>query len=158
MAKITRKQFVTYLNVTPSTTATYFKLGEDLEEMNTELNNNVEEKTNILGESSVNITKGNPVTSVDPIILNSSDDLYTYIQDLIDNNKELDDLITDIIEVKTWETPVGDSYPATKRTVKINIQSYGGDTNGYQAPFQLHEYGSPVDGDFDIVLLTFTAT
>jgi hypothetical protein len=158
MAKITRKQLATYINATPSSTATYQLLGTDIEEMNVDMNFEVESKTNILGESSISITNGTRTSTVEPYIADSGTDLHTFLQDIIDNRKELDDLITDIVEVKKWESPTGDSYPAIKKQVKIEITSYGGDDEGYKIPFNLHFTGTDTAGTFDVALETFTAS
>ena len=158
MAKVNRKQVATYINTTPTSTASYLRLGADLEELTTELNNEVEETVNILGEASVTINNGNPVTTVEPYMFNVGDGLAEYLQDIIDTRKEGDDLITDIVQVKLYESPTGDAYPAVKYPVKTNVTSYGGDTTGYQIPFDLHHYGTPVAGTYDITANTFTAS
>jgi len=158
MSKITRKELLTYIDATPSATATYYVLGTDIEEQNVDMNYEVESKTNILGEASINITNGIKTTTIDPYIAESGTDLHDFLQDIIDNKKELDDLITTIVEVKKWETPTSDSYPAIRKQVKIEITAYGGDTEGYKIPFNLHFTGTQSVGNYDVVLDTFTAS
>ena len=58
----------------------------------------------------------------------------------------LDDLLTDVVEVKLWRTGESGAYPATKETAYIEVVSYGGDTTEYQIPFTLHYTGEKVKG------------
>ena len=39
----------------------------------------------------------------------------------------------------------------------IEVVSYGGDTTGYQIPFNVHSTGNRVKGTFDLATKTFTA-
>jgi hypothetical protein len=41
--------------------------------------------------------------------------------------------------------------------VYIEVNSYGGDTTGYQIPFTLHYTGNKVKGSFDVSTKVFTA-
>ena len=52
--KIKRKFMAHYINANKSGSATYTRLGKDLEEYKIEMNANTEKKSNILGETSVN--------------------------------------------------------------------------------------------------------
>jgi hypothetical protein len=156
VAKIKRKEYEHFINVTPTETATYEQLGLDLETLEVAMNLNVETTQNILGQSSINISNGTKTASVEPYFADEGTGLHTLLQGFIDNQSELDDLQTDVVEVKKYESPTGDAYPAIKKTVKIEIVSYGGDNSGYQIPFNMHFTGVDVAGDYDVVLGTFT--
>lgn len=158
MGKITRKEHKVYINATPSATASYVLLGGDLEELNFEMNNQVESTLNILGESSIKVNKGNVQASVEPYYAEAGTTLFTFLQSIIDDGKELDEVKTDIVEVKGWETPTGDAYPAIKKECYIEVVSYGGDTTGYQIPFNVHLKGVNTEGTFDVVTRAFTAS
>ena len=149
MDKIKRKQHQVFINTTPSATATYEQLGADLEELLIESNKNVESTQNILGESSVKITNGTETATVDPIYADKDTTLFTLLQGFIDDVSELDDLATDILEVKAWETPDGTQYPCYKENVYVEITSRGGDVTGYQIPFNLHLTGTKTLGAYD---------
>ena len=80
------------------------------------------------------------------------------LQDIIDNQLVLDDLKSDVIEVKLWEGEAnGTTFPAYREDVYIEVTSYGGDTTGYQIPFTLHYTGVKVKGTFDVATKKFTA-
>ena len=70
----------------------------------------------------------------------------------------LDDLKTDIVEVKLWETESSGAYPAVKEECYVEVSSYGGDTTGYQIPFNVHYTGVKTTGTFNVSTKTFTAS
>ena len=158
MSKIARKLMAHYVNATPSSTATYVRLGKDLEEYNVELSANVESKANILGETSTIIDSYEVSGSVEPYYAETGDDLFEYLQDIVDDRKTLDDLKTDIVEVHLWdETTTTGTYVAYKEDAIIEVTSYGGDTTGYQIPFTVHHIGNRVKGKFVLQTKVFTA-
>ena len=156
--KIKRKESTLFINVTPSAAASYELIGSDLEELVNALNMNVDSATNILGESKITITSGNKQASVDPYLADSEDGLFTLLEGFIDNNSELDDLKTDVVRVKAWETPTEGAYPAVKEECYIEIVSYGGGTDGYQIPYNIHYTGETTAGTFNPTTGTFTAS
>ena len=141
--KIQRKYMAHYLNAAfGEEPASYVRLGRDLEEYAPELSANVEKKTNILGQTSVVIDSYQKQGEVTPF--------YAEDGDLV-----LDDLKTDIVEVKLWDEQSG-AYPAVREECYIEIVSYGGDTTGYQIPFNVHYTGVKTKGTFDPADSTFT--
>ena len=160
MANIERKFLAHFINATPSSTATYERLGKDLEELNIEMNPEVEEKKNILGENSIKISSYAPQSSVEPFYADDGTDLHAFLQEIIDNRAVLDDLKTDVVEVQLWEETGNNTgvYKAFKDKVFIEISSYGGDTTGYQIPFNVHYTGERTEGTFNLSTKTFTAT
>lgn len=161
MAKIERKYLAHYINAAASGTAeaSYVRLGKDLEEFSPELSAQVDTKKNILGESSILISSYEKTGSVEPYYAEKGDPLFDRLQSIIDEQKVLDDLKTDVVEVKLWEGEEGGtSFPAYKEEAYIEVTSYGGDTTGYQIPFNLHFTGNKVKGTFDVKTKTFTPT
>lgn len=156
--KYVRKLMAHYINATPSEdTATYERLGKDLEEFNREFNYETEEKENILGEVAVDVYGAKPTAEVDPYYAREGSKLADWIQKIIDQRLELDDLKTDVVNVHLWKTPAsGTAYEAVKESVIVEVTSDGGDTTGYQTPFTIHYLGDPVVGTFDISTKTFT--
>ena len=69
----------------------------------------------------------------------------------------LEDLKADVVEVKLWDMGKDGSYPAVREECYIEVNSYGGDTSGYQIPFTLHYTGRKEKGSFDVTTKTFTA-
>ena len=82
--------------------------------------------------------------------------MFEKLQVIIDGQLVLEDLKTDVVEVKLWQE--GEKgFPAVKETAYSEVVSYGGDTTGYQIPFKLHFTGERVSGCFDVAAKTFSA-
>jgi hypothetical protein len=140
-------------------TPNYVRLGDDLEEFNVEMNANVETTRNILGGVSTKVDSYEPQASVEPYYAEAGNPLHTRLQKIIDERQTLDDLKTTVVEVHLWEEVEGSagSYVAYKENAIIEVVSYGGDTTGYQIPFNIHHTGNRVKGKFDVATKTFTA-
>ncbi len=157
MAKIERKYLAHFINAAEGgATAEYERLGKDLEEYSPELSADVEAKKNILGETSIMISSYEKTGEVEPYYAEKESKLFARLQKIIDENQVLDDLKTDIVEVKLWEADLSGAYPAIKEEAYIEVTSYGGDTTGYQIPFTLHYTGAKTKGTFDPAKKTFT--
>ena len=157
MAKIERKFMAHFINAGEGEEAVYERLGKDLEEFSPEMRAQVETKKNILGETSVVISGYEKTAAAEPFYAEAGSALFNKLQAIIDGNLVLDDLKTDVVEVKLWEQAEADAYPAVKEEAYIEVNSYGGDTTGYQIPFTVHFTGSKVKGTFDIGTKSFTA-
>ena len=159
MAKIERKYLAHYINTdTTGESPAYTRLGKDLEEYSPEMSAEVESKKNILGETAILISSYEKTGSVEPYYAEKGDALFTRLQAIVDGNLVLDDLRTDVVEVKLWEAETSGAYPAIKEEAYIEVTSYGGDTTGYQIPFTLHYTGVKTKGTFNLSTKTFTAT
>ena len=155
--KIERKYMAHYLNAAfGSDTASYVRLGSDLEEYSPELSANVEKKNNILGQTSVVIDSYQKQGEVAPYYAEKDDPLFEKLQAIIDGDLVLDDLKTDIVEVKLWDNDTAGAYPAVREECYIEVVSYGGDTTGYQIPFNVHYTGVKTKGTFDPATKKFT--
>ena len=161
MGKIERKYLAHFINTAapaaPAAEPVYERLGKDLEEYSPELAAEVETKENIIGETTVSIHGYKKTGSVEPFYADKNSALFPRLQAIIDDSLILDDLMTDVVEVKLWEGE-GTSYPAIKEVAYIEVSRYGGDNTGYQIPFTLHYTGIKTKGTFDIKTKTFTAT
>ena len=157
--KIERKYMAHYLNAAFSEEESeYCRLGADLEEYSPELSANVEKKTNILGQTSVVIDSYQKQGEVSPYYAEKDDPLFEKLQAIIDGDLVLDQLKTDMVEVKLWGDEGDGAYPAVKEEVYVEIVSYGGDTTGYQIPFNVHYTGVKTTGTFNVSTKTFTPT
>ena len=117
--KIERKYMAHYLNATFAAddgTASYVRLGKDLEEYSPELSANVEKKTNILGNTTVTIDSYQKQGEVSPYYAEKGDPLFEKLQTIIDGDLVLDDLKTDIVEVKLWGEASAGATPPSKRS------------------------------------------
>ena len=155
--KIERRYMAHYLNAGFGGEENYCRLGADLEEYSPELTANVEKKSNILGQTSVTIDGYQKQGEVSPYYAEAGDPLFEKLQAIIDGDLVLDDLKTDIVEVKLWGEVSGTAYPAVREECYIEVTSYGGDTTGYQIPFVVHYTGVKTRGSFDVKTKTFTA-
>lgn len=158
--KIKRQFMAHYIDTAlPSASSPeYVRLGKDLEEYSIEMNANVESKNNILGETSVSLDSYQPQASVEPLYAELGDPLFARLQKIIDERQTLDELKTSVVEVHLWEEDPTDSgsYVAYREDAIIEVSSYGGDTTGYQIPFNLHHTGNRVKGLFVLSTKTFT--
>ena len=139
-------------------TAEYVRLGKDLEEYNVEMNANVEAKNNIWGDTSVTLDSYQPQATADPYYAEVGEPLFERLQAIVDERQTLDDLKTTVVEVHLWDeddTTTG-SYVAYREDAIIEVSSYGGDTTGYQIPFNVHHTGNRVKGLFALSTKTFT--
>lgn len=155
--KIKRKFMAHYIDAATTGTATYVLLGDDLEEYNVEMSANVNSKRNILGETKTDIDGYEVSGTVEPYYAVIGDPLFTRLQKIIDERQTLDDLKTTVVEVHLWEDATSGKYVAFKEDAIIEVSSYGGDSSGYQIPFNLHYVGNRVKGTFDPSTKTFTA-
>ena len=138
---IAREFLAHYINATPKeATAKYVRIGKDLEEYDITLNAEVSKKKNILGENSVKVSSYDPSSSVDTYYAEKGNALYTFLQDIVDNRKKLDDVKTTVLEVHTWDGTTG-AYVAYEEEVFIEVKKYGGKSDGYQIPFDVHNTG-----------------
>ena len=159
--RIERKYMAYYLNAafgSEAGTANYVRLGKDLEEYSPELSANVEKKNNILGETTVTIDHYEKQGEVSPYYAEKDDPLFAKLQAIIDGSLVLDDLKTDIVEVKLWDAESSGAFPAVREECYIEVSSYGGDTTGYQIPFNVHYTGVKTKGTFNPTTKTFTVT
>lgn len=159
MGKIARKLMAHFIDASTTSTPSYVRLGKDLEEYTVEMGANVNTTKNILGETSTAIDSYEPNASVEPYYAVEEDALFDRLQDIIDNRKTLDELNTTVIEVHLWEedesTP--GTFVAYREDAVIEVVSYGGDTTGYQIPFNVHLTGNRVKGTFNLSTKAFTA-
>ena len=160
MAKIERKYMAHFINANigqASGEAEYERLGQDLEEYSAEMNAQVNTTNNILGQKSITISSYDKSGSVEPYYADKDSPLFEKLQEIIDGDLLLDDLKTDIVEVHLWEAEQSGAFPAVKEECYIEITSYGGDTTGYQIPFNVHYTGVKTKGTFNVQTKKFTA-
>ena len=151
--KIERKYMAHFLdsNFLTSTTGTpsWYRIGEDLEEYNIELNPDTELVKNILGNTRFQHNGYEPSADADPFYARVGDDLFEKLQDIVDNRNAGDQLKTSALEVHLWEDGVSTgSYVAYRQFCYCVPTSYGGDTSGYQIPFTVNYVGDRIKGEF----------
>ena len=154
-APMERKYLAHYIDASfGGSTPNYVRLGEDLEEYNEELNPDVEQKKNILGDSRI-IHNGYEVSSdVEPFYAYEGDPLWEKLSEIAMERKTGSDCVTTKIDVLT--TASGTVVWAYRENVYIIPNSIGGDTSGVQIPFTVYNAGERVKGTFVPATKKFT--
>ena len=148
--KIERKYMAHFIDTNfGSGTPSWYRIGEDLEEYNVELNPDTELTKNILGSTCFTHNGFEPSADASPFYARVGDTLFEKLQDVVDNRRTGDQSKTDTLEVHMWEDGVATgSYVAWKQPAYLVPTSYGGDTSGYQIPFSVNYVGQRVKGEF----------
>lgn len=153
--KIERKYLAHFINAGTESEPVYERLGKELEEYAPELSAQVDVKKNILGQTSVLISGYQKTAAVEPYYAEKDSKLFERLQSIIDGDLVLDQLKTQVVEVKLWDGE-GDSYPAIMEQAYIEVTSYGGDTGGYRINFTVHYTGEKKQGSWNVAQCAFT--
>lgn len=155
--KLERKWLAHYIDSSfGGSTASYVRLGQDLEEYNIEMNPDSETKKNILGENSTTVKGYDPSSSVDTYYAYEGDALFEHLAEIINTRATGGSLKTTVVDVLVDSE--GSVVWAYREDAIIIPQSMGGDTGGIQIPFEIHYNGNRTKGTWDIKTKTFTAT
>ena len=148
--KMQRKYFQNFIDSSfNGTTASWYRLGKDLEEFNIELNPDTEVGKNILGESTFTHNGYEVSADAAPFYAREGDALFEQLQKIIDDGLQYDGCATSILEVHLWEAgTTSGTYKAYQQPCYLVPTSYGGDTSGYQIPFNVNYVGEKVKGIF----------
>lgn len=153
---IARKEFRHFANVGTSSKSEWELLGEGIEDLSREMNNNVETKTDILGNNSTTVTKGNQVSSFDPFKCRRDSKLFAKLYQIYTDDLELSDVEMEFLEVSIFDKEEDGTYKAIKQKGAIDLKSVGGDTTGLDMPFDVNYIGEKTKGKFDATTKTFT--
>lgn len=160
MAKYKRPQYIIGVDPTKTgdSTSVWEILGKDNDELSKELNNEVEETKNVLGETEVDITAGNRTMTVDPYKMRDDYDFADELYDILKYDKDGSDVEYPFIEINTFKK-VGESqneYDAWVQKGAVDLKSYGGNTKAIGAPFDIHFIGEKTYGSFNPTTKKFT--
>lgn len=139
-----------------SGSASYVRLGKDLEEYNDDLSPDVEVTKNILGEQSVKHNGYEVSGSVEPYYAEYSDALSTKIEEIA--NKRLTGDACKTTKVDVLFSATGTQVWAYREDVVVVPSSIGGDTSGVQIPFTMYSAGNRVAGTWDSANNSFTSS
>ena len=137
MAKLNRSALIHWINATPSSTATWYKIGKDVEDMSVDLNAQIETRKNILDETSVSHEGYEPSMSVDTYYADPSDDIYDFIEGIALGRLKGDACKTQILEAIIEDT-TSSSHEAYQEDVIVEVTSYGGSQTGVAIPYTVH--------------------
>ena len=153
-----RKMMAHFINSAFSTTtASWYRLGEDLEEFNVEMNPDIEQKKNILGANNFIHNGYETSASAEPFYARENDELFPKLQEIVDNRSQYEGTTTDSLEVHLWDAgTTSGTYVAYKQQCYVTPTSYGGDTSGYQIPFTVYYVGQKAKGTYNTSTKVFT--
>lgn len=153
--KIKREALMHFVNVGTVAEPVWEQLGDGIEELTREMNNNVESKTDITGKTSVNVTKGNQVSSFTPFLARKESEFFKKLYEIYTDDKELSDVEFEFLEVSVFDKVAEGSYSAIKQTGAVDLKSFGGGTTGLDLPFDVNYLGSKTKGNFTVATKTF---
>ncbi len=139
-------------------TATWEAIGKDNDELSKELNNEVEETRNVLGETEVDVTAGNRTMTVDPYKLRSDSKFADELYDINKYDRDGSDVEYPFLEVNTLKTIEGKTgeYDAWVQNAAVDLKSWGGDVKALGTPFDIHFLGKKTYGTFNPTTKKFT--
>lgn len=152
VGKIERKYMAHMLNTSgfngSTATPSWYRIGEDLEEYSVELNPDTELVKNILGNTRFDHNGYEPSADADPFYARNGDALFEKLQDIVDNRYQGDQCKTQALEVHMWDETSSGTYTAYRQDCYVVPTSYGGDTSGYQIPFNVNYVGDRTKGTY----------
>lgn len=158
---IERKYLAHYLDASfGGSSASYVRLGKDLEEYNEELNPDVSVNKNILGEQTVQHSGFEVQADVDPFYYDYDDTLSEKIAEIANERIKDDKCKTTMVDVLLKPGATASAAPtvvwAYREDVYVVPNSVGGDTTGVQIPFTVYKAGNRTKGTWDVTKKTFT--
>ena len=145
MAKLTRGAHLLYVDTSTTSTASWYLVGKDIEDLSVDLGADTETVKNILDEVSVRHNGYEPSIEADPFYADPGDALYTRLADIAMNRKKGDACKAQYLEVIVEDT-TDYSHAAWKEDCYLVPQSVGGDTSGLQIPFNILPAGNRTSG------------
>ena len=146
--KLQRKALKHYLDYTfkrELKSAAWEVLGDDIEDMSVELNPDTDQKENILGQIRTSDKGYKPSISADPYYADSEKKIYPKIREIAMDRLRGDKCKTYMLEVIVEDTSAAKQL-AYVQEVMVKPQSYGGDTEGVDFPFNILEDGERIKG------------
>jgi len=149
--KIKRSQYQKFLDITPSSTASWKVIGIGVNEASVEFNPNVETEQWIIEDSARNDHTGNQKQLSVTQRCYKNDPEFEFIN----TGRDKLNYVSHVLEIDTWNGSNG-SYPAKKSDCLITIESYSGEEIEYTIYFN----GDPEEGTASISdgVPTFIAT
>lgn len=159
MAKIKRSEVMTFMDITPSSTATYKLIGDGVTTGAIGYNPKTTEETYIHQDSAtITVESYAPTMAVEAIAV-SGDDVFEFIDGLRVARATLDDAETTIVNVWAYESGGPTAYPAEEQEVSIQIDEFGGDGGtAVKINYTINFIGDPVVGTFNASTFAFTAS
>lgn len=157
MSKAKREEYIVFGVFGTGSSQVLEAIGKDNEDMSRTMNNETNSFKNVLGVTSVEVTKGAQTTTVDPFKQESDSKMSEFLQRIYFEDLDGSDVEMEFIEVSLNAGETSGEYPAFKQTGAIALQSHGGDTTGISDPFDINWKGARIYGTFNPETKTFTA-
>ncbi len=157
--KLTRGAHLFYVDTNMgSGTPAWYLVGKDIEEMSVDLGADTETIKNILDEVSVRHNGYEPSIEADPFYADPDDALYPVLKNIAMNRLKGGECKTKYLEVIIEDTEAT-SHSAWMEDCLLVPQSVGGDTSGFQIPFNVLPDGNRQAGTVTMnkKVPTFTA-
>ena len=151
MGKLNREALAHYLDtkwnkkVADASKATFEIIGDDIEEMSVEMNSDVSQVKNILGQTRTVDNGYSPSMDADPFYADPDKKLYPKLRNIAMERLKGDECKTLMLEVIVENTEAT-THEAYVREVMVKPTSYGGGTEGFNIPFNVSEDGAWVKG------------
>jgi hypothetical protein len=157
MAKIKRSEVMTFMDITPASTATYKLIGDGVTSGAIGYNPKTTEETYIHQDSAtITVESYAPTMPVEAVAV-SGDDVFDFIDGLRVARATLDDAETTIVNVWAYESGGPTAYPAEEQKVSIQIDEFGGDGGtAVKISYTINFIGDPVAGTFNSSTSAFT--
>ena len=149
--KLNREAMRSYLDVKMTSKASdaaqaeWEVLGDDITDMSVELNSEVEQTKNILGQTKTTDNGYTPSMDADPFYADPEKKIYPVMRDIALERKTGDECKTLMLEVIVEDTSAA-NHLAFVREVLVKPTSYGGDATYVNIPFNVSEDGAFVKG------------
>ena len=149
--KIKRSQYQKFLDITPSSTASWKVVGIGINEASVDFNPNVETEQWIIEDSARNDHTGNQKQLSVTQRCYKNDPEFEFIN----AGRDKLNYVSHVLEIDTWNGSEG-SYPAKKSDCLITVTSYSGE----QIEYTIYFNGDPIEGTASISdgVPTFTPT
>lgn len=156
---VKRSEFMVFADVAAESTPEWELIGDKVEEMSLEMNPNVETTTDITGNTTTTLDKYEVQTSVAPMRAKRESKLFSILYEIVKDEKTLSDVERTFLCVNVFDS-TGEgaeaTYAAWTQKGVVAVQTYGGNTQGLDIPFNIHWTGSKTHGTFAPATKVFT--
>lgn len=146
ITKIKRSQFVTFLDTTPSSTATWKLLGTGITDYAIAYNPQINTEKWIINDNATSDLDSNQKQGDVSQKMYKGDPCFEYANSLRD--KVGAEVQTHVLDVDTYDTTATSTYKAKKSDAILAVTNYGGDSATIE--YTIYYNGDPVEGTVTI--------
>lgn len=136
----------------------WIPFGEDNDDITREMNDELEQKKNVLGKTSIDHSGGGQTTEIDPIAIRGNDKLSAILYLIYKYDLKGDKATLQCMEVTYVDKQSDGSYGAFTEDAVVKLNSWGGDTSKLNSPITLNWKGNKEHGTFSTATKEFTKT